>query len=124
MSSSRLISRRKQDQGFKWARVGIAVLSTIGLIDTGSITLNKWGIIGSLSCPGGIEGCDKVLNSPWGMLIQNNAASITLPCRKCFRKINNVFAIIMYPRSVCMYEYYETEFRRPPQLSHVRTRSW
>ena len=78
MSSSRLISRRKQDQGLKWARVGIAVLSTIGLIDTGSITLNQWGVIGSLSCPGGIEGCDKVLNSPWGMLIENNAVSIPL----------------------------------------------
>ncbi len=44
----------------------MAVLATIGVIDTGSITLNRWGVIGSLSCPGGAEGCDKVLNSPWG----------------------------------------------------------
>jgi len=44
----------------------MAVLATIGVIDTGSITLNRWGVIGALSCPGGAEGCDKVLNSPWG----------------------------------------------------------
>lgn len=44
----------------------MAVLATIGVIDTGSITLNRWGVIGNLSCPGGAEGCDKVLNSPWG----------------------------------------------------------
>lgn len=44
----------------------MAVLATIGVIDTGSITLNRWGVIGALTCPGGAEGCDKVLNSPWG----------------------------------------------------------
>lgn len=44
----------------------MAVLATIGVIDTASITLNRWGVIGNLSCPGGAEGCDKVLNSPWG----------------------------------------------------------
>ncbi|KAF0655119.1 hypothetical protein L107_00080 [Cyanobium sp. Copco_Reservoir_LC18] len=44
----------------------MAVLATIGVIDTASITLNRWGVIGDLSCPGGADGCDKVLNSPWG----------------------------------------------------------
>ncbi len=44
----------------------MAVLATIGVIDTAAITLNRWGVIGDLSCPGGAEGCDKVLNSPWG----------------------------------------------------------
>ncbi len=44
----------------------MAVLATIGVIDTAAITLNRWGLIGNLSCPGGAEGCDKVLNSPWG----------------------------------------------------------
>lgn len=44
----------------------MAVLATIGVIDTATITLNRWGVIGNLSCPGGAEGCDKVLNSPWG----------------------------------------------------------
>tara|TARA_Y100001968_G_scaffold45599_1_gene35638 strand:+ start:15234 stop:16175 length:942 start_codon:yes stop_codon:yes gene_type:complete len=78
MSSSRLKSRRRQDTGFKWARIAIAVLSTIGVIDTGSITLNRWGWIGSLSCPGGLDGCDKVLNSPWGTIFQLNEFSIPL----------------------------------------------
>ena len=72
MSTSRLTSRRRQDQGFKWARIAIAVLSTVGVIDTGSITLNRFGWLGSLSCPGGAEGCDKVLNSPWGSLFRSS----------------------------------------------------
>jgi len=46
----------------------MAVLSTIGAIDTGAITLKRWGWIGPLTCPGGAEACDKVLNSPWGSL--------------------------------------------------------
>ena len=78
MGSSRLKSRRRQDLGSKWARVATAILSTVGVIDTGSITLNKWGIIGNLNCLGGLEGCDKVLNSPWGNIIQTNTYSIPL----------------------------------------------
>jgi len=78
MGSSRLKSRRRQDLGSKWARVVIAILSTVGIIDTGSITLNKWGWIGNLNCPGGIDGCDKVLNSTWGTLFQTNNFSVPL----------------------------------------------
>ena len=78
MGSSRLKSRRRQDLGSKWARVAMAILSTVGVIDTGSITLNKWGLIGNLNCLGGFEGCDKVLNSPWGNIIQTNTYSIPL----------------------------------------------
>jgi len=78
MGASRLKSRRRQDLGSKWARVAIAILSTVGVIDTGSITLNKWGWIGNLNCPGGIEGCNKVLNSPWGTFLQTNNFSIPL----------------------------------------------
>ena len=78
MGASRLKSRRRQDLGYKWARVAIAILSTVGVIDTGSITLNKWGWVGSLNCPGGIDGCDKVLNSPWGTFFQTNNLSIPL----------------------------------------------
>ena len=44
----------------------MAVLATVGLIDTGSITLKRWGLLGDLICPMGADGCDKVLNSPWG----------------------------------------------------------
>jgi uncharacterized membrane protein/glutaredoxin len=46
----------------------MGALATIGAIDTGSITLERWGLIGKLSCPGGSGGCDKVLTSPWGSL--------------------------------------------------------
>ncbi len=71
MGTTRLTSRRRQDQGFKWARISMAVLATVGVIDTGSITLERWGMIGNLTCPVGADGCDKVLNSPWGTLYLN-----------------------------------------------------
>ncbi|MFM7362109.1 MAG: vitamin K epoxide reductase family protein [Cyanobium sp.] len=67
--ASRLSStRRRSDPGRRWVRVVMAVLATIGTIDTGAITLKRWGLIGPLSCPGGAEACDKVLNSAWGSL--------------------------------------------------------
>ncbi len=64
----RLATRRRADPGRRWVRVAMAVLATIGAIDTGAITLKRWGLLGPLSCPGGAEGCDKVLNSVWGSL--------------------------------------------------------
>jgi len=78
MASSRLKIRRRQDEGSKWARIAIAILSTIGVIDTGSITLKKWGLFESLNCIGGFSGCDKVLNSPWGTFFQSTSFSIPL----------------------------------------------
>jgi len=66
MGTTRLVSRRRQEPGAKWARIAMAVLATVGLIDTGSITLKRWGLLGDLICPMGADGCDKVLNSPWG----------------------------------------------------------
>ncbi len=78
MGTTRLKSRRRQDQGFKWSRIAIAIFATIGVIDTGSITLNRWGLFSSLSCPGGADGCDKVLNSPWGTIFQGVNFSIPL----------------------------------------------
>ncbi len=78
MGSSRLTSRRRQDQGFKWARISIAVLSTVGGIDTGSITLQRWGWIGSLACPGSDNGCAKVLDSPWGTFFSFSGNEIPL----------------------------------------------
>ena len=68
MGTTRLVSRRRQEPGAKWARIAMAVLATVGLIDTGSITLKRWGLLGDLICPMGADGCDKVLNSPWGTL--------------------------------------------------------
>ncbi len=78
MGSSRLKSRRRHDQGSKLSRILISVLATIGVIDTGSITLSRWGWIGTLTCPGGSEGCDKVLNSPWGTIFANHNLEIPL----------------------------------------------
>ena len=66
MGTTRLVSRRRQDYGAKWVRIAMAVLATAGLIDTGSITLKRWGLLGNLICPMGADGCDKVLNSAWG----------------------------------------------------------
>ncbi len=66
MGTTRLVSRRRQEPGAKWARIAMAVLATVGLIDTGSITLKRWGLLGDLICPMGADGCDKVLNSAWG----------------------------------------------------------
>ena len=66
MGTTRLVSRRRQDSGAKWARIAMAALATAGLIDTGSITLKRWGLLGNLTCPMGADGCDKVLNSAWG----------------------------------------------------------
>jgi uncharacterized membrane protein/glutaredoxin len=77
LTSSRLTerlssSRRRSDPGRRWVRVVMAVLATIGVIDTGSITLKKWGVLSSLSCSSegffGCNGCEKVLSSAWGSL--------------------------------------------------------
>lgn len=66
--SERLSASRRSSSsaGNRWWRVVMAVLATVGVIDTGSITLKRWGLLGNLSCPGGAEGCDKVLSSAWG----------------------------------------------------------
>jgi len=78
VTSSRLSERlagqrRRGDSGSKWIRVAMAVLATIGVIDTGSITLKKWGLLGALSCSNqgflGCNGCEKVLSSDWGSVL-------------------------------------------------------
>ena len=78
MAASRLTSRRRQDQGSKWVRIAMAVLATVGVIDTGSITLKRWRLLGNLNCPMSADGCDKVLNSPWGTLFQGDGFSVPL----------------------------------------------
>ncbi|MCX5928408.1 MAG: vitamin K epoxide reductase family protein [Synechococcus sp. LacPavin_0920_WC12_MAG_50_7] len=50
----------------RWVRPLMGALATVGAIDTASISLERWGVISKLSCPGGGGGCDKVLTSPWG----------------------------------------------------------
>ncbi len=78
MGKVRLKSRRRQEQGSKLARVFIGILATIGVIDTGSITIQRWGWISSISCPGGSQGCDRVLNSAWGTVFELNGQPIPL----------------------------------------------
>ena len=68
----------KNEKNLKWPKIVIAILSTIGIVDTGSITLKNWGLFSSLSCPGLNNGCDVVLNSPWGTLIKNDQLNIPL----------------------------------------------
>jgi len=68
----------KNEINLKWPKILIAILSTIGIADTGSITLKNWGLFNSLSCPGLNKGCDAVLNSPWGTLIKNDQLNIPL----------------------------------------------
>ena len=53
MGTTRLVSRRRQDSGAKWARIAIAVLATAGLIDTGSITLKPLGFARQPHLPDG-----------------------------------------------------------------------
>ncbi len=67
--ASRLQQRRRPDPGRRWLQVAMSVLATIGAIDTGAITLKRWGLLGPLLCPGGGGDCDKVLNSAWGTLL-------------------------------------------------------
>ena len=69
---------RRNKKEFKWPKIRIAILSTIGIVDTGSITLKNWGLFTSLSCPGTQYGCETVLNSPWGTLFENNQVNIPL----------------------------------------------
>ena len=70
--------KRRNKKDLKWPKIVIAALSTIGLVDTGSITLKNWGVFNSLSCPGIKNGCETVLNSPWGTLFENNQINIPL----------------------------------------------
>ena len=70
--------KRRNKKDFKWPKIIIAILSTIGIVDTGSITLKNWGLFTSLSCPGIQNGCETVLNSPWGTLFENNQFNIPL----------------------------------------------
>ena len=76
MALKTLKSRNRKD--LKWPKILIATLSTIGIVDTGAITLKEWGLFTSLSCPGTQNSCETVLNSPWGTLFANNQINIPL----------------------------------------------
>ena len=49
----------------------MAVLATVGVIDTGSISLKFWGVLGDLTCPMGAGGCDKVLKRSFRVYTDN-----------------------------------------------------
>ena len=72
------IIKSKYEKDLKWPKILIAIFSSIGIADTGSITLKNWGLLNSLSCPGINKGCETVLNSPWGTLFKNNNLNIPL----------------------------------------------
>ena len=70
--------KRRNKKDLKWPKIIIAILSTVGVVDTGAITLKEWGFLTSLSCPGIQNGCANVLNSPWGTLFENNQINLPL----------------------------------------------
>ncbi len=69
MGSSRLIRRNRNETVDRWPRLGMAVLASIGAVDTGLITLKRWQIVPELACPVTGDGCDIVLNSPWATVV-------------------------------------------------------
>tara|TARA_Y100001970_G_C14258015_1_gene877055 strand:+ start:2558 stop:3499 length:942 start_codon:yes stop_codon:yes gene_type:complete len=78
MTKSRLSNRLKKKKLMKWPIIVLAIFSSIGVIDTGSITLKKWGLLNSLTCPGSNQGCEKVLNSDWGTIFSLQGFHIPL----------------------------------------------
>ncbi|HEX8672002.1 MAG TPA: vitamin K epoxide reductase family protein [Longimicrobium sp.] len=48
------------------ARMGIAVLSLLGLFVALYLSMYKWGVMGPIQCT--IGGCETVQNSPWSVL--------------------------------------------------------
>ena len=71
------INRRKEID-LRWPKIVMAVLSTIGLVNTGSITLDEFGLFDSSSFCIAKNGCAIVLGSPWGTLLQINGLDIPL----------------------------------------------
>ena len=70
---------RSNKKDLKWPKIIIAILSTIGIVDTGSITLKNWGVFTSLSCPGIQNGCETVLNSPWVLYLRMSRSIYLFP---------------------------------------------
>ena len=69
MGSPRLIRRNRNETTDRWSRLVMAVLASIGAVDTGLITLKRWQIVPELACPVTGDGCDIVLNSPWATVL-------------------------------------------------------
>lgn len=69
MGSSRLGRYNRNEAIDRWPRLVMAVLASIGAVDTGLITLKRWQIVPELACPVTGDGCDIVLNSPWATVL-------------------------------------------------------
>ena len=69
MGSSRPTRRNRNETVDRWPRLVMAVLASIGAVDTGLITLKRWQIVPELACPVTGDGCDIVLNSPWATVL-------------------------------------------------------
>ena len=64
--------KRRNEVDLRWPKVLIAILSTVGLVDTGTITLDKFELFDSSSFCITQNGCAIVLGSPWGTIFQIN----------------------------------------------------
>lgn len=69
MGSSRLIRRNRNESVDRWPRLAMAVLASIGAVDTGLITLKRWQVVPDLACPVTGDGCNIVLSSPWATVL-------------------------------------------------------
>ncbi len=69
MGSPRLTRRNRNESLDQWPRLAIAVLASIGAVDTGLITLERWQAVPDLSCPVTGDGCEIVLSSPWATVL-------------------------------------------------------
>lgn len=63
-----MVRKRPTPWLHRWSRPIILFLATIGLLDTGYITLEKFGIIQQTACPLFAGGCTQVLNSSYAFL--------------------------------------------------------
>ena len=69
---------RRNIKELRVPKVLISILSTIGIVDTATITLDKFGLFNSSTFCLTNNGCDIVLNSSWGTLLYLNKTAIQL----------------------------------------------
>ena len=69
---------RRNIKELRLPKVLISILSTIGIVDTATITLDKFGLFNSSKFCLTSNGCDIVLNSSWGTLLYINKTAIPL----------------------------------------------
>ena len=70
--------KRKNEKELKWPKILLSLLSTIGVVDTATITLDKLGVLDSSSFCLTKNGCDIVLSSAWGTLFYFKDTAIPL----------------------------------------------